>query len=149
MSHNDIAPRNSLQSSIPNGGKHTGWAIAVAVAAAAFFYGIYWLLFAFIIGAYASYDPSFATGFGALVLLGFGPNVLGLLSGATVARKAFPQANAAGLFYGFATLLVALTVLAVLREFGRPEGTWAVVAVNLVITAITIFAVRVLLLLSA
>jgi len=132
-----------MQSQIQRSGKHTGWAIAIAILAAVFFYVVYHLLFTFIIGAYASYDPSFATGFGALILLVFGSNVLAFLSGAVVARKAFPKANAIGLFYGLATLLVTLGAIAALREAGRPDGNWMIAAVNIIVIGITILAVRV------
>ena len=135
-----------MQSTIGRSGKHTGWAISVALAAAIFFYVLYRMLFTFVIGAYASYDPSFATGFGALVLLVFGSNVLSFLSGAIVARRAFPQASAVGLFYGLATLLVFLGVAAVVREMIRPDGSLIVASVNVAVIAITIFAVRVYLL---
>ena len=132
-----------MQLPIERSGKHTGWAIAVALVAAVFFYVGYRLLFTFIIGTYASYDSSFGAGFGALVLLVFGSNVLAFLSGAVVARKAFPSANVIGLFYGLATLLVALGAVAVLREIGGPDGNWVVAAVNVIVIAMTIFAVRV------
>ena len=134
-----------MESSIQQGQKHTGWAICVAVGAAALFYVVYQFLFALIIDVYASYDPSFATGFGALLFV-LGSNVLAFLSGAIVARKAFPRANVAGLFYGLATLLVVLGVLAVSRELGRADGTWVIALINAVIIAVTIFAVRILLL---
>src|SRR6266851_5343748 len=115
MDYNKVSERTPARPSIGNAGTHTGWAIAFSVVAAIFFYVIYQFLFALIIDAYASYDPSFATGLGALVLFVFGSNVLAFLSGAVVARKAFPKANTIGLFYGLATLLVAFAVLSVFR----------------------------------
>jgi len=134
-----------MESSTQQGQKHTGLAFGVAVGASAFFYLVYQSLFTFIIDVYASYDPSFATGFGALFLV-LGSNVLAFLSGVVVARRAFPRANAAGLFYGLATLLVVLGAVSVLRELGRPDGTWVVALINTVTIAITIFAIRTLLL---
>jgi hypothetical protein len=98
-----------------------------------------------IIDGYGSYDPSFSTGFGALFLV-LGSNVFAFLSGVVFARMTFPRANAAGLFYGLATLLVVLGAVSVLRELGRPDGTWVVVLINTVTIAITIFAIRMLLL---
>jgi hypothetical protein len=149
MDHDHIATETSSQSPIQQGGKNTGWAIGVAVGAAVFFYIVYQLLFRFVIGAFASYDPSFATGFGALTLLVFGSNVLAFLSGAVVSRRIFPKSNTAGLFYGLATLLVTLTVLSVLLEMVRPDGTWLAAIITVVVNAITILAVRVFLLVDA
>lgn len=134
-----------MESSTQQGQKHTGLAIAVAVAAAVFFYIVYQSLFTFIIKVYASYDASFGTGFGTLLFV-LGSNVLAFLSGTVVARRAFPKANAAGLFYGIATLLVVLGAVSVLGELARPDGTWVVALINAAIIAITIFAVRMLLL---
>jgi hypothetical protein len=127
--------------------KHTGLAIVVAVGAAVFFYIIYNALFSFIISAYASYDASFASGFGALVLARFGSNICAFLSGAIVARKAFSKANSFGLFYGLATLIVVLAALSVLREI--PDGSWMVAVINIAINATIIFVVRMVLLSDA
>jgi hypothetical protein len=134
-----------MESSIQQRPKHTGLAIGVAVTAAVFFYVAYQFLFTFIIKVYASYDASFATGFGALLLV-LGSNVLAFLSGAVVARRAFPKANAAALFYGIATLLVVLGTVSVLGELARPDAAWVVALINAAAIAITIFAVRMLLL---
>jgi hypothetical protein len=58
-----------MEPSTRQGQKRTGLAISVAVGAAVFFYLVYQFLFTFIIDVYGSYDPTFATGFGALVLV--------------------------------------------------------------------------------
>jgi hypothetical protein len=126
-------------------GKHTGWAIGLALAVTVLFYFVYRLLFGFVISAYASYDSSFASGLGALAFMGFGSNVLAFLSGVAVSRKVFPRASSVGLFYGIATLLVAFTALAVLTELGRSDGYWVVALINIAISAVTIVAVRLLL----
>lgn len=137
-----------MQSSAEQGGKRTGWAIAVALVATVFFYIVYGLLFEFIVQAYASYDPSFATGVGALVLLVFGSHVLAFVSGATLAHRVFPQASATGLFCGLTTLLVFFAAMSVMREAVQADGSWIAAAVNVTVVAITIFALRLLLLRS-
>jgi hypothetical protein len=135
----------STQRTAKEHGKHTGWAIGLALAATAFFYIVYRLLFGFVISAYASYDPSFASGLGALAFMGFGSNVLAFLSGVVVSRRVFPRASIIGLFYGLATLLVVVTALAVLVELGRSDGHWIVALINIAISATTILAIRLLL----
>jgi hypothetical protein len=129
-----------------NGHKYTGLAIGVAIGASIVFYLLYHFLFSFIVGAYASYDETFASGLGAFVLVVLGSNILAFSSGASVARKAFPKASVVGIFYGLATLLFALAAVAVLRELARSDGSWIVATVNVAIIAVTIFAVRVVLL---
>ena len=144
----DIAAEHREHSDTQQHGKNTGWAIIVAVIAAFFFYIAYWLLFTFVVGVYAAYDQSFSTSLGALVLVVFGSNVLAFASGAIVARKAFPRANPTGLFYGLATLLIALAAIMLLRELARPDWSWVVIAINVAVAAITIFVVRAFLLSS-
>ena len=122
--------------------QRTGWATFVAILFAFAFYLLYRILFTFVIAAYANYDPSFATGIGALVLLTFGTNALGFLSGAAVARKIFPRANAHSMYYGLATFLVVLTAISVLAEMARYDGTWFVALVNVVVTIVTIFVLK-------
>ncbi len=126
--------------------QHTGWAILTAIALSLVFYALYRMLFTFVVGIYASYDPRFASGLGALVLVVFGSNILGFLSGTVVARRLFTRASGIGLFYGLATALVIICLISILTEMGRYDWSLVAVAVNLLITGISIMVVKITLL---
>lgn len=122
--------------------RHTGWAILFALIGSIIFYVIYRILFTFVIAAYASYDPRFGSGLGALVLLVFGSTALGCLSGTVVAQKLFPRASSIGLFYGLSSLLVVSGVLSTFVELNRYDYSWMVIAINIAVIAVSIFLVR-------
>lgn len=122
--------------------QNTGWAIVSAIGLSLVFYIVYIILFSFVVAAYAAYDRSFATGFGALVLLGLGPNVLAMLSGAATAKTLFKRANKSGMFYGMATFMVVVGGLQIAGELSRPDASWIVVVILSVTIAVSIIAIR-------
>lgn len=126
-------------------GGHTGAAIVVAIVVSIIFYTLYRLLFSFVVGTYASYDPAFANGIGSLVLIAFGSSVLALVAGVAAARKLFPRADATGLFYGVATFVTLDGILTVFRELGRIDGNWIFVAIDILVAAVSVFAIWALL----
>lgn len=125
-------------------GKHqnTGWAIAAAITLSFIFYVIYRILFSLVVSAYASYDPSFGAGLGAFVLLGPGPSVLAMLSGATTAKNLFPRANTTGLFYGMSTFMIVAGGLQILGEIGRPDASLLIIIILSATIFISIAAIR-------
>ena len=126
--------------------KYTGWAIALALIATIFFYLIYQFLFLLIVYSYASYDRSFATGLGALLLLVIGSNVLASMSSMIVTHKVFPKADRAGLFYGVATTLALLTCFGVAKELNQEDGNWVPMVVQIITLVLSVLAMRVVLL---
>lgn len=134
------------QDTFPVSYKNTGWAILVTFVAWAIFYTLYRILFTFVVAAYAKYDPSFATGIGALILLVFGTNILGILSAVIVTLKIFPRANQTGMFYGISSLIIILGGYSIIKEFTRYDSSWFVVILNVVIILASITVVRFLLL---
>ena len=138
------APEHNLEQ--PAKRKNTGWAILVALIGSLVFYVIYRMLFTFIVALYAKYDPGFASGTGALILLVFGANARGFLSGAVVARKLFPRASGQGMFYGLASLLVAMGIFSILAEMTRYDSSWVVAIITVLVIVVTIFAIRFVLL---
>lgn len=129
----------------PEKNKNTGWAIVTSIGLSVVFYVVYRILFSFVVAAYATFDPSFSSGLGALILLGPGPSVLAMLSGAVTAKTLFKRANNVGLFYGMSTFMVVMGGLQTIVELGRPDSSWVVVIILLVTIVASIIAVRVVL----
>jgi hypothetical protein len=118
----------------------TGFAIATALVAAVIFNFAYSILFgsvAVLFANNASDDSLWNVGIAALVA--FGSNFLCCLSGAAVAKRLFPRANFARVFYAFVTLLVLGGVAIALRESVDAAGSAVVVGVYILTIAITIF----------
>ena len=135
--------QSEQQSTATNGKPRTGFTIVVAVFSWIVLYVIYRLLFILFVELYAAYDPGFSSGFGAFVLIVLVPNVLAAFGAIIVAVKIFKNANKQAVFYGFATLIVTLTVLSSLFELGRPDSAGAVVVIIYVITAgLSVLAAR-------
>jgi hypothetical protein len=110
------------------------------------FYVVYKILFGILLELYAGYDRSFSRGLGALVLMVFATNVLGFMSGAITARKIFPAANPDGMFYGLSTFLIIMGVLQVVSDMSRYGSSLAVIIINAIVIALSIAAVRAVLL---
>jgi hypothetical protein len=121
----------------------TGFAIVTALVAAVIFNFAYSILFGSMASHFAnsagsaSDDSLLNVGIAALVA--FGSNFLSCLSGAGLAKRLFPRANFARVFYAFVTLLVLGGVAIALRESVDQAGSAVVVGVYILTIAITIF----------
>jgi hypothetical protein len=142
----NLEPERSLNLEPSHMPKNTGWAIFVSVFLAFAFYFIYRVLFTFVIASYAKYDPSFASGIGALIFMVFGTNVLAFMSGSIIAKRLFPKASRTGMFYGLATLLVVIGAMAILNEMSQNDPSIIVISSNLIVLAVTVFVLKITLL---
>ena len=129
--------------------QRTGLAIIVSLALVFCFFLLYMQLFGFIVSIYADYDPSFGTGFGALILLVLAPNVLSFLSAAVVSKQFFPHANRVVLFYGLTIILVLMFLGVVVGELQRQDTDSFTLSVILLIDAailvVTVFSMKLVL----
>ena len=123
--------------------KHTGLAIFFAFLFSSIFYFIYNALFKFFVGFYAQYDPTFAQGIGALILVVFGSNVFSFLSGSISSIQIFPKANRDGIFYGLSTVIVMAWIYSVMVEISRNSWSLFVVIILTLVSAITIYVIRI------
>ena len=125
--------------------KRTGLSIIVGFALAICFYLLYKLFFGWVVSLYASYDPSFGTGLGALILGILAPNVLGFFSAAIVTKRIFPHANRVILFYGLTVIIAVMCLAVALVELQRSDPSFLYLLVISLILALTIFSMKLVL----
>lgn len=134
------------QKRTPNEARRTGLAIAVAFLMVFAFYIVYEFFFRTVVEMYARYDSSFASGFGALILLVIAPNILSLFSAAIVSLRIFPLANKVGLFYGLAALFSLLCIVSILIEVFRSDRSYIAIASQTLIWFAATYLLRIVLL---
>lgn len=125
-----------------NKNRNTGWAITASVILSFVFYFIYKFTFAIVVALYAAYDITFVSGFGAFILLGFDPSVLGFLSGAATAKTLFKRANNVGIFYGLSTFIALTGFLQFAVETIQADTNWIIIGVYFLTVVASIAAVR-------
>lgn len=122
------------------GPARTAFAIVTALVAAVVFNFAYSIVFGSVASQFVSNagdDSLLYVGIAALVA--FGSNFLSCFSGAALAKRLFPRASFARVFYAFVTLLVLGGVAIALRESVDPTGSAIVVGIYILTIVITIF----------
>jgi hypothetical protein len=130
--------QESAKDSAAKAPARTGLAIATAIVAAIILNFAYAVLFGFVASLFASTSEDSAMSVGIAALVAFGTNFFSCLSAAAVAKRLFPGANFARVFYAFVALLILGGVAIALRESVDPAGSAVVIAIYILIIAVTI-----------
>lgn len=121
--------------------QRTAWAVILAIPLVLIFHLLYSFLFQLIIDIYASYDPSFGWGIGAIIFVS-SANVLAVLSAVSVTIRLFRNANCKMLFYCVSIFIIFSVIITILSELNENDSSAIIIIINILIGVFSIWACK-------